>query len=553
MRAKVPVYGQGCGAMTEVQGKEFSAEMVRAAARIIAQLAELVPARMNRGTLFTLLSQEIKKKYLYDRLSIYLYDADREFLNSFTNADGEAVDIFSNTRIAHNTLAWQAITTREPLIVTDLPSIAHGGGASRLVKAGLTSSIVLPLILNGEVMGTFHLSFAKTPDNLSEILGFLQELTPHLTIYLSVVLYHEREVRQKAVQIAKDSAGGVSPSGTQITDKLLETQDMSQVMSLAQSVAKLHIPVLILGETGTGKSMLARWLHRKSARRNENFIKVNCPSLAPTLFESEMFGFSKGAFTGAFAKRVGRIELAQHGTLFLDEIGELGPEIQSKLLQVLEENSFERVGSARTIDVDIRVLSATNIEVERAIAEGFLRKDLYYRLATVVLHLPPLRKRKRDIPLLVDYFINQFSTAWELRAPRMSKSILRLFCEYDWPGNIRELRNVVSRLLLCSLDNVINEGLVEDLLHLPLAELAAGNKASATGGGHPGPRGQTGAIEERMEEQALSTLEENEKQHILKALKLTGGRIAGARGAACLLGIPRSTLQHRMRKLGIQA
>lgn len=532
--------------MAEVRSGEFPAVGEGAAPRIIGLLTRLVPSKMNRRTLFKLLSREIKKICPYDRLSIYLYDADREFLNSFTNADGEGTDIFSNTRIAHNTLAWQAITTREPLIVTDLPSIAQGGGASRLVKAGLNASIVIPLILNEKVLGTFHLSFANTPDNLGEILCFLRALTPHLTIFLSVVLYQEREARQKAALIARDSENAVAAKDN-LTDRLLETQDMSKVMALAQSVAKLHIPVLILGETGTGKSMLARWLHRKSARHNENFIKVNCPSLAPTLFESEMFGFSKGAFTGAFAKRVGRIELAQHGTLFLDEIGELGPEIQSKLLQVLEENSFERVGDARTIDVDIRVLSATNIEVEKALAEGVFRKDLYYRLAPVVLHLPPLRKRKRDIPLLVEYFIGQFSAAWDLRAPRLSKNILRLFTEYEWPGNLRELRNVVSRLLLCSLEGAIDEHLVEELLHLPDSESNAAREAVRSL-----PQGAPASGQSPTEEQRLCTLEENEKQHILRALKLAGGRIAGARGAACLLGVPRSTLQHRMRKLGIR-
>lgn len=537
--------------MPQVPGKGLSMEAISAAARITGLLARLVPAKITRGTVFALLSQEIKKTYRYDRLSIYLYDADREFLNSFTNADGEGVDIFSNTRIAHNTLAWQAITTREPLIVQDLATMSYGG-AARLVEVGLNASIVIPLILNDTVMGTFHLSFAKAPDNLGEILGFLQQLTPHLTLCLSVVLYQEKEMRQKAVQIASSTAEAVTPNRHQMSDKLLETQDMSHLMALAKSVAKLHIPVLILGETGTGKSMLARWLHRMSPRRNENFIKVNCPSLVPTLFESEMFGFAKGAFTGALAKRVGRIELAQHGTLFLDEIGELGSEIQSKLLQVLEENSFERVGDARTIDVDIRILSATNKDVDAAMAGGFLRKDLYYRLASAVLHLPPLRKRKRDIPLLVDYFTSQFSTAWDLSAPRLSKSILRIITEYHWPGNIRELRNLVSRLLLCSLDSVINPQLVEELLQLPPPGCTSPAGGPPGPGGQDIPQGRAPVAEAAAPEQRLGTLEENERQHILKVLKLTGGRISGARGAACLLGVPRSTLQHRMRKLGIQ-
>lgn len=229
--------------------------------------------------------------------------------------------------------------------------------------------------------------------------------------------------------------------------RLLETRDMSGVMSVARKAAQLQIPVLITGETGTGKSMLARWLHRRSPRRSANFVKVNCPSLAPTLFESEMFGYAKGAFTGAHAKRVGRIEMAQNGTLFLDEIGELSPDMQSKLLQVMEENSFERVGEAVPVDVDMRVISATNINLPEALARGRLRRDLFYRLAAVVLHMPPLRQRKNDIPLLVTHFTTQFSRQCELRPPRLSKAVLReLYC-HDWPGNIRELRNVITRIL----------------------------------------------------------------------------------------------------------
>lgn len=283
---------------------------------------------------------------------------------------------------------------------------------------------------------------------------------------------------------------------------------------------------------------------------------MNCPSLAPTLFESEMFGYAKGAFTGAHAKRVGRIEMAQNGTLFLDEIGELSPDMQSKLLQVMEENSFERVGEAVPVDVDMRVISATNINLPEALARGRLRRDLFYRLAAVVLHMPPLRQRKNDIPLLVTHFTTQFSRQCELRPPRLSKAVLReLYC-HDWPGNIRELRNVITRILLHSLDAPVTADFVREALH----EWDWAHADNKPEGASAGARsGETSGENLRPENPAhgeapitLASLEENERRHIQQALRLTGGRLSGPRGAAALLGIPRSTLQHRLRKLGLR-
>jgi len=520
--------------------------------QVVHHLARIVAGKIDRNAFFQLLSKQLRVLFHYDRFCINLYDSEREFLNLFTAADGTVVESLSNTRIARNTVADLAISSRKPVVINDLSSYNLGDGPIPLSSVGLNATIAVPLIINREVIGTLHVSFVKQPDNIVEILNFLIELTPVLTTFLFAVLAEERMAKSRPVPDRTDKM--IDDSSTILLEtKLLETPPMTRIMAVARKVSKLNIPVLITGETGTGKSMLARWLHRHSPRRDENFVKVNCPSIAPTLFESEMFGYAKGAFTGATAKRIGRIELAQNGTLFLDEIGELAPEMQSKLLLVMEENSFERVGEAESVGVDIRVISATNIDLAQAMAQGRLRRDLYYRLGSVVVRMPSLRERKNDIPLFVDHFIHQFAKTYEIRPPRLSRAVVQALSGHSWPGNIRELRNVVSRILLHSLDSAVTEDFVVETLHLwspenddaPQPALAAAGAA---------PAAAVDGVAAKPADWAtarISTLEENEREHIARALQYAGGRISGPRGAAALLGVPRSTLQHRMRKLGI--
>lgn len=531
--------------------------------QVVHHLAKLVVGKMDRNAFFRMLAKQLRVLFHYDRFCINLYDAEREFLNLFTAADGTVVESLSNTRIAHNTVAGLAIASRKPVVINDLAKHDFGDSPMPLSTVGLNSTIALPLIVSGEVIGTLHVSFVKPPENIVQILNMLLELSPVLSTFLFAVLSEERLEKIRATHAVMPQTADTDTTGSiQLATSLLETPDMSRLMALARKVAKLHISVMIVGETGTGKSMMARWLHRHSPRRGNNFVKVNCPSLPPTLFESEMFGYAKGAFTGATSKRVGRVELAQGGTLFLDEIGELAPEMQSKLLQVLEENSFERVGEASPIGADIRVMSATNIDVGAAMDEGRLRRDLYYRLGSVVLRMPPLRERKNDIPLFVDHFVKQFAKEYEITPPKLTRSVMEALHEHLWPGNTRELRNVVSRLLLQTLDGPITDSFVAEALHLwknPAGVVASGPtvpaavpQPGAPSGGWQVPILPKPGPEKPGTSTGLPTLEENEKAHIEKALRLSGGKLSGPGGAADLLGVPRSTLQHRMRKLGIQ-
>jgi transcriptional regulator with GAF, ATPase, and Fis domain len=301
--------------------------------------------------------------------------------------------------------------------------------------------------------------------------------------------------------------------------------------------------VLLLGETGTGKSMLAHYIHNASPRSKGRFVKVNCPALPQTLFESELFGHVRGAFTGAVQKRIGRFELAHEGTLFLDEIGELTSEMQSKLLMVLEDSSFERLGDSTPLAVDVRIVAATNIAMSDALARGRFRRDLFYRLSACTLEMPPLRRRKEDIPLLAAAFAKEVSRKMGTPAVRLSPAHVALLRGYDWPGNVRELVNVVGRISMKAAQ--------EKHLTLDMVERVIRESGSFRDCGQADAGGIAAGRDPRVPGGSATRLEDVERDHIRRVLDRTGGVISGPRGAAAVLGIPRTTLQHRLHKLGI--
>ncbi|HME44169.1 MAG TPA: sigma-54 dependent transcriptional regulator [Syntrophorhabdales bacterium] len=294
---------------------------------------------------------------------------------------------------------------------------------------------------------------------------------------------------------------------------------MKTVLAQAEQVAKTDSTVLILGETGTGKELLARAIHSMSVRKNRPLVTVNCASLAPTLMESELFGREKGAYTGAMTRMAGRFEVADGSTLFLDEIGELPLELQAKLLRVLEQGVFERLGSTRPIHVDVRLIAATNRDFAEEVKEGKFRKDLYYRLNVFPIRIPPLRERSEDIPPMVWAFVSQFSEKMGKRIDTIPKKSMDALQSYPWPGNVRELRNVIERAMILS--------------HAETLEVAL-------------PR-ITGA-----ESSPEQNLEDVERRHILSVLEKTNWRVTGKDSAAEIMGLKRSTLQSMMKKLGIK-
>src|SRR6266436_6650792 len=295
---------------------------------------------------------------------------------------------------------------------------------------------------------------------------------------------------------------------------------LRSILSQVEAVAGTNTTVLITGETGTGKEVIARAIHELSPRQNRNLVKVNCAAMPAGLLESELFGHERGAFTGAFNSHMGRFALADRGTLFLDEIGDLPLELQPKLLRVLQEREFEAVGSTRTIQVDVRVVVATNRDLRQMVQDGEFREDLYYRLNIFPLSLPPLRERKRDIPELVKHFVDQFATSMDKIIDTIPEETMRSILSHSWPGNIRELQNYVARGVILSTDGVFEPAELEKFEPAP-AEIS-----------NP-------------------TLEDKVRQEILAACQRANWKLGGPRGAAARLGLKRTTLFYKMKRLGI--
>ncbi len=307
-----------------------------------------------------------------------------------------------------------------------------------------------------------------------------------------------------------------------------QSDALAVVYSQVQQVAPMNATVLLLGETGTGKGVVARAIHRSSTRKDQPIITVNCTTLPATLVESELFGREKGAFTGSDTRQVGRFELANGGTIFLDEIGEMPLELQSKLLRVIQDGEFERLGSPRTIKTDVRIIAATNRDLKEEIRNGKFREDLYYRLNVFPITLPPLRERKEDIPLLVNHFVAAFNKKIGKKIETVSTNTLNLLQDYHWPGNVRELESIIERAVITSQGG--------SLQVLDRFEAIQG-MADETDGA--------------VESQDIKALAELEHDHICQVLQQTSWRIEGKNGAALLLGLNPSTLRARMRKMGI--
>ena len=422
-------------------------------------------------------------------------------------------------------LAGRAVAFSTP---ADLPAEAVAE-AEYCRRTGLRSNLAIPLRVGGRVVGTIAFTaFRRTrtwPNDLIARLTIVGEVfaqaiarsrrDAELAAALAEIkqlkerLEAENEYLRKAAHASlRHTVASRSPSFDMVLDEIAQ-------------VAPTGSTVLLLGETGTGKELLARAIHNLSGRKHLPMVTINCAALPASLIEAELFGLEKGAYTGALARQMGRFEIADGSTILLDEVGELPLELQPKLLQVLQDGRFERVGSTRTIRVDVRVIAATNRDLARAVGEGKFREDLYYRLNVFPVVVPPLRERREDIPLLAWDFVEEFSKSMGKPIEHIADESMRALQAYPWPGNVRELRNVIERAMILARSTT---------LHVSLGRTSTPVPARAR----------------------VGTLEASERAHILEALTQTAWRVRGAGGAADLLGMKPTTLDSRMKKLGIR-
>jgi formate hydrogenlyase transcriptional activator len=401
-------------------------------------------------------------------------------------------------------------------------------------QAAVGSVCVLPLVSRGRVLGTFGV--VKYQENaFTGDIEFLSQIANQVAIAVENALAFG-QIRELKDQLSKEKLYLEEEIRTEMNfaQMIGNSASLRKVLKQVETVAPTDSTVLIYGETGTGKELIARAIHDLSPRRSKPFVKLNCAAIPTGLLESELFGHERGAFTGAIAQRIGRFEVAHGGTIFLDEIGEIPLELQTKLLRVLQEREFERLGSSRTLRTDARLLAATNRDLEAMVSEQKFRADLFFRLNVFPVHVPPLRERDGDVPLLVRHFAQQFSRRMNKTIETIPSAAMDALCLYHWPGNIRELQNVIERAVIISTGPALSV----DVADLKFSKIGRPVKKSNS------PSSPTnGALHD--------VLQQSERQQILKALEQSNWVVAGPNGAAAYLGMKRSTLQQRIRKLGI--
>jgi transcriptional regulator with GAF, ATPase, and Fis domain len=468
----------------------------------------------------------------FDRSSILQFSTDATKLYVTHSYAREGVKPFPNIPV-ENLFPWYTERFRQGdmLVFSNLPDgLPEEAVAEReyCIKEGFKSHLAIPLkmgksILGGLGFGSFS-SEIKWPDEIIQRLKIVGEIFANALERRRTDLELKKafsEINQLKDQLHKENIYLRQEINLEHNyDEVIgQSHAIKTVLSQAEQVARTNSTVLIIGETGTGKELLARAIHNQSRRKGRVMVKVNCAALPSTLIESELFGREKGAYTGALTRQIGRFELANGSTIFLDEISELSLELQAKLLRVLQEGQFERLGSPATIKVDARVIAATNRDLEKAVKEGKFREDLYYRLNVFPIHIPPLRERCEDIPALVWTFVKEYGEKMGKPIETIPQTSMQALQTYTWPGNIRELRNVIERAMILSNNSVLRVEL---------------------------PKVKDSRIPPKM------TLEEVERKYIIQVLEMTNWRVRGRNGAAEILGLRPTTLESRMMKLGIE-
>ncbi len=505
-------------AQAELTGKNERLELV-------LDLTNRVVSNLELRDLLREVSASVRRVMKCDAAGVALPDVEGEYFRfyalDFPDSKGFLTE---DTRIPieHSPIGAAFRTGRvelraKPQIQADCPEAC----ANSALREGLRTGCFLPLISRNRTLGVLALSrFSEVAFTSGEI-DFLVQVARQVAIAIENALAYREiaELKEKLAQeklyLEDEIRGEFDFEGI-----VGQSSGLRAVLQMVETVAGSDSTVLLLGETGTGKELIARAIHERSRRNDRTFVKLNCAAIPTGLLESELFGHEKGAFTGAISQKIGRLELADRGTLFLDEVGDIPPEVQPKLLRALQEREFERLGSTHTKHVDVRLIAATNRDLERMVEERQFRNDLYYRINVFPIRIPPLRERPDDIPLLVHYFTQKYARRMEKQIDSIPAAAMMKLKQWHWPGNIRELENFVERAVILTRGSV---------LQFPIEELKNGSGRSPAAVKH----------------------HSSERDEIVRALRESNGRVGGPHGAAARLGLKRTTLISRMKKLGI--
>jgi formate hydrogenlyase transcriptional activator len=494
--------------------------------RTLLDINNAIVTKLTRDELFSTIADVLERVISFDRVSLSLYDSVADVLRLVAYAGRYRRDDYSPIGLVlppNGSPAGFAFLNQKPVLRKDLESERQTEAEQRAFAHGFRSLCALPLIARGKGIGAITVGSLAKSQYTEDDAQFLAEVANQVAIAIDNMQSYE-EIEALKARFYSEAVYLQEEIKTEhnFEEIIGQSAPMRRLLRKLEQVAPTDTTVLIQGETGTGKELLARAVHDRSLRKDRPLVKVDCGSIPSSLIESELFGHEKGAFTGATQRPIGRFELAHGGTIFLDELTELPAETQVKLLRVLQEGELERVGSSETIKVDVRVIAATNRDLDELMKGGSFRSDLYYRLNVFPLDAPPLRSRKGDIPLLVNFFLNKFSKKLGKEVRGVSQIAMESLSSYTWPGNVRELQNVIERAVVLARGPIVN--IDESLFQASPA----------------------------IQKSPLSTLEQVERAHIVRVLDHSNWVIHGKKGAARVLGLNPSTLRSRMEKLGIK-
>ena len=506
------------------------AERERDQNRMLLEVTNAVTSHLDIRELLSATSKCLNPVIPHDVAALALYDHEAKLLRVHTLNSPLTENIYADEGFVmglEDSPAGKAAATRQPVLINKLDPAEYASPiVARAYAAGIRSSCNVPLVSHDRLLGVVAVASRTEAAFTQAHVQLFSQVAGQLSIAVENSLsFRELAALKNKLVSEKMYLEEEIQTEYNFEEIIGQSASLKKILQQVATVAPTDSAVLLCGETGTGKELIARAIHNLSNRRERTLVKLNCAAIPTGLLESELFGHEKGAFTGAITQRVGRFELANKGTLLLDEVGEIPLDLQPKLLRVLQEQEFERLGSSRTIKTDARMIAATNVDLPEMVAEKKFRSDLYYRLNVFPIKIPPLRERLGDIPLLIGYFAQKHALRMNKRIDTIPRETVDALCSYSWPGNVRELENFMERSVILSSGSE---------LQAPLGELKL-----------------TTSVTISMPAMAQS-LEDVERQHIAEILERTRGVIAGKGGAAEILGLPSSTLRNRMKKLGLK-